>query len=85
VNGAIYADYRLEAQSTSVITGDINTPRVLVHDGGKLNGRIDMSGKHKKAENKPTSSQKDSALQSQKTEKKTPPFEVVRELEAAAR
>lgn len=86
VNGAIYADYRLEAQSTSVITGDVNTPRVLVHDGGKLNGRIDMSGKHKKAEAKPATDQKTNAQpQAQKTEKKATPFEVIRELETANR
>lgn len=84
VNGAIYADYRLEAQSTSVITGDVNTPRVLVHDGGKLNGRIDMSGKHKRTETKPTTGQKEMA-EGQKTEKRATPFEVVRELEAVSR
>ena len=72
VKGAIYAEERLEAQMTSMINGDIHTPKILVHDGGKINGKITMK--------------KPEAIRSKAGQSKPPasgdkrPFEVVGEV-----
>ena len=42
VHGAILADERVEVQSTSVIVGDITTIRIIVHEGGEVNGHVRM-------------------------------------------
>jgi cytoskeletal protein CcmA (bactofilin family) len=42
VRGAIYASQRVEVQATSVVHGDIATRRIVVHDGGEVNGRVKM-------------------------------------------
>lgn len=43
VKGAIYADDRVEVQASSVIEGDITTQRLVVQEGGEVNGRIQMA------------------------------------------
>ena len=40
VNGAIRAEDRVEVQATAVIEGDILTRRILVMEGGKVNGEM---------------------------------------------
>lgn len=40
VKGAVAADKRIEVQSTSVITGDITSPKVAVQEGGEVNGVV---------------------------------------------
>ena len=42
VRGAIYAAQRVEVQATSVVQGDIATQRIVVHEGGEVNGRVKM-------------------------------------------
>jgi cytoskeletal protein CcmA (bactofilin family) len=42
VRGCIYADDRIEVQDTSVIHGDITTRRLMVQEGGEVNGHIRM-------------------------------------------
>jgi cytoskeletal protein CcmA (bactofilin family) len=42
VRGAIYASRRVEVQATSVVHGDIATQRIMVHEGGEVNGRVKM-------------------------------------------
>jgi cytoskeletal protein CcmA (bactofilin family) len=42
VRGAIYASQRVEVQATSVVHGDIATRRIVVHEGGEVNGRVKM-------------------------------------------
>jgi len=42
VRGSIYADNRIEVQDTSVIHGDIATKRLMVQEGGEVNGHIRM-------------------------------------------
>ncbi len=42
VRGSIYADQRIEVQDTSVIHGDIATKRLVVQEGGEVNGHIRM-------------------------------------------
>ena len=42
VRGCIYADDRIEVQDTSVIHGDIATKRLMVQEGGEVNGHIRM-------------------------------------------
>ena len=42
VRGAIYADERVEVQTTSQIHGDITTKRILLQEGGEVNGHLRM-------------------------------------------
>ena len=42
VRGAIYADERVEVQATSLINGDIMTKRILLQEGGEVNGHVRM-------------------------------------------
>ncbi len=43
VIGAIFADHRVEVQNSSVIEGDITTQRIVVHEGGEVNGHVRMA------------------------------------------
>src|SRR5213594_5148880 len=40
--GAIYAEERVELQSTSVVHGDVSTKRLLIQEGGEINGVLRM-------------------------------------------
>lgn len=42
VDGSIVCTERIEAQSTAVISGDIQTRVVVVHEGAKINGTVRM-------------------------------------------
>jgi len=42
VVGSIYADERVEVQANSVVQGDIVTARLIVSEGGEVNGRVEM-------------------------------------------
>jgi cytoskeletal protein CcmA (bactofilin family) len=42
IQGAILADDRVEVQSTSIIQGDITTIRIIIHEGGEVNGHVRM-------------------------------------------
>ncbi len=42
VRGAIYADERVEVQAGSQINGDITTKRILLQEGGEVNGHLRM-------------------------------------------
>jgi cytoskeletal protein CcmA (bactofilin family) len=42
VRGSIQAEERVEIQTASVVHGDIATKRLLVHEGGEINGVIRM-------------------------------------------
>lgn len=42
VRGSILADERVEVQASSVVHGDISTQRIVVHEGGEVNGHIKM-------------------------------------------
>ncbi len=42
VRGGIYADERVEVQTTSHIHGDITTKRILLQEGGEVNGHLKM-------------------------------------------
>lgn len=43
VRGAVYAEERVELQATSVVHGDIHTKRLLIQEGGEMNGVLRMS------------------------------------------
>lgn len=43
VRGSIQAQERVEVQATSVVYGDITTRRLLVQEGGELNGVLRMA------------------------------------------
>ena len=42
VEGSIRATGRVEVQSTATVDGDILTKRILVHEGGEVNGNLRM-------------------------------------------
>lgn len=42
VRGAILADERVEVQTSAIVQGDIATQRIVVHDGGEVNGHLRM-------------------------------------------
>lgn len=42
ITGNIHATERVELQPTAIVTGDIATLVVLVHEGGVVNGRVEM-------------------------------------------
>ena len=42
VTGAIFSDERVEVQSTAQIDGDITTKRILLQEGGEVNGNLKM-------------------------------------------
>ena len=42
VRGTVLADERAEIQPSSVVHGDITTKRLLVHEGGEINGVVRM-------------------------------------------
>jgi cytoskeletal protein CcmA (bactofilin family) len=43
VHGGIYADDRVELQASCLIDGDIETPRIVVEEGGQVNGHMRMT------------------------------------------
>ena len=43
VSGNIIASERVEIYDSGSVTGDIHTPRLLIHEGAVVNGTIDMS------------------------------------------
>ncbi len=40
VRGAIFADERVEVQASCAINGDITTQRIVVQEGGEVNGAV---------------------------------------------
>lgn len=42
LNGTVHASERVELQATAIVTGDLVTQSVLVHEGGVVNGRVLM-------------------------------------------
>lgn len=42
VHGTVAASERVEVQATAAVHGDIVTPRLLIQEGGRLNGAIRM-------------------------------------------
>ena len=70
VRGAIYADERVEVQATSLINGDIMTKRILLQEGGEVNGHVrieDPKALSRKTE-RPGETESDSADGKESTE-----------------
>lgn len=44
VHGCITAEERAELQASSVVHGDISTRRLLIQEGGQVNGVVKMEG-----------------------------------------
>jgi len=42
IHGSVHADERVEIQAGAMVDGDIQTQRLLIADGGKVNGQISM-------------------------------------------
>ncbi len=51
VRGSILAQERVEVQASSVVHGDISTQRIVVHEGGEVNGHVRMGDPSAMAEN----------------------------------
>lgn len=45
VHGTVTATERIEVQTSALVHGDIVTPRLLIQEGGRLNGAIRMETK----------------------------------------
>lgn len=43
IEGSVCASGRVEVQSTATVDGDILTKRILLHEGGEVNGTLRMS------------------------------------------
>ncbi|GBD32031.1 MAG: hypothetical protein KatS3mg081_2253 [Gemmatimonadales bacterium] len=43
VRGAVQASERVEVQAGASVQGDITTPRIVVQEGGEVNGHLRMS------------------------------------------
>jgi cytoskeletal protein CcmA (bactofilin family) len=48
VTGDVIASERIQIQSTGVLLGDVVSPRLLVQDGGLLQGKVDVAGNRAK-------------------------------------
>ncbi len=44
IHGNINASERCEVQGSGIVVGDIRAPRLLVHEGAVVNGKIEMGG-----------------------------------------
>lgn len=44
VRGTVTAEERIEVQATALVHGDLVTPRLLIQEGGRVNGAIRMDG-----------------------------------------
>jgi cytoskeletal protein CcmA (bactofilin family) len=44
VHGCISSEERVELQSTAIVHGDIATRRLLIQEGGRVNGAVRMDG-----------------------------------------
>ena len=53
VEGAILADERVEVQASSAVHGDITTQRIVVQEGGEVNGRVLMANPNAMAHDHP--------------------------------
>ncbi len=42
VHGHVHATDRVEIQATALVHGDIRTERLLIHEGGRVNGAVNM-------------------------------------------
>jgi len=55
VNGNVRAGERVELAETGRVIGDIVSPRIIIADGARFKGSVDMSGKDTTARAKPES------------------------------
>ncbi|MCZ6747027.1 MAG: polymer-forming cytoskeletal protein [Acidobacteria bacterium] len=53
VNGNVHAGERVELAETGRVIGDIVSPRIIIADGARFKGSVDMSGKDTTARAKP--------------------------------
>ena len=49
VHGTVVASERIEVQPTAQVHGDIVTPRLLIQEGGRINGAIRMEANQEEA------------------------------------
>lgn len=51
LDGDLHAEERVQISQTGVVNGNINAPRVVMEDGCKFKGRVDMDAGSKAAQN----------------------------------
>jgi cytoskeletal protein CcmA (bactofilin family) len=44
VRGTVTAEERIEVQASALVHGDLVTPRLLIQEGGRVNGGVRMDG-----------------------------------------
>ncbi len=44
IEGSIYSADRVEVQGTALLHGDVSTRTIVVHEGARLNGSVQMGG-----------------------------------------
>ncbi|MDH5643872.1 MAG: polymer-forming cytoskeletal protein [Gemmatimonadota bacterium] len=70
VRGSVMADERVEVQSTSVVHGDITTQKILVQEGGEVNGLLKMEDPKALSGQKQAGNQENAAPQGNKQPEK---------------
>jgi cytoskeletal protein CcmA (bactofilin family) len=55
VNGNVHAGERVELAETGRVIGDIVSPRIIIADGARFKGSVDMTGKDTSVKAKPDS------------------------------
>jgi cytoskeletal protein CcmA (bactofilin family) len=63
IRGSVHADGRVEIQAGALIDGDITTQRILIAEGGRVNGQISMDGPGERGEALARSSLNSSAVE----------------------
>lgn len=51
VKGDVEATERIEIETSGLVEGDIRSPRLLIHEGAVVNGKIEMSGSSSESTN----------------------------------
>jgi cytoskeletal protein CcmA (bactofilin family) len=77
VTGNITADDKVEVAATGTMRGDIHAPRVVLADGAKFKGAIDMDSRRPTASDSKSTSQSVSASKPSQTASSTPAHEPV--------
>jgi cytoskeletal protein CcmA (bactofilin family) len=77
VTGNITADDKVEVAATGTMRGDIHAPRVVLADGAKFKGAIDMDSRRPTASESKSTSQSVSASKPAQSSSSTPAHEPV--------
>lgn len=54
INGNVDVDRRVELEATAIVVGDIAADAILIHEGGKVHGRLQIRSEAAERERAPT-------------------------------